>query len=97
MQLAGGVVTATVALNDSKPMSCATCKDETVLVPDLLAKGGQYLLSGAVPVKTAVRHLCEGCRTDLAIKGSGKARQSVATHTCSSGGTEGRTCCNTTN
>jgi len=39
------------------------------------------------------KHLCEGCGTDWATTGTGKAKLAVANHKCSSCGAETLACC----
>jgi hypothetical protein len=77
------------------PMPCAKCQDVVQQVPDWSAKGGAVLMAGGQPTKLEVRHLCEGCATAWSTVGHGKAKQDVATHTCTSCGADSKSCCST--
>jgi len=82
--------------SDYKPMSCGKCKDQVVQVRDTDTKGGaRGLLTGAPLTKSVSRHACDGCGVDWAITGHGKAKQSLASHKCTSCGAENLACCST--
>lgn len=78
------------------PMSCPKCRDVTVLVPDTNAKGGASLLAGGRPMKSVVRHQCEGCTTTLTAVGHGKTKKNLVQHTCTSCGADSKSCCDRT-
>jgi hypothetical protein len=87
--------TSQTAAPTSVPMPCAKCQDVVQRVPDQSAKGGAVLMAGGQPTKLEVRHLCEGCATTWSTVGHGKAKQDLATHTCSSCGADSKSCCST--
>ena len=96
LQRNGSSIAATATPSDSKPMSCAKCKDVLTSVPDATAKGAARLVAHGVPAKTIVSHLCEGCATTTATAGAGRQAKSVATHQCAGCGSEVVACCSTT-
>ena len=76
-------------------MACAKCKDAWVTQADNSPKGlGARTLMGA-PGKLVASHLCLGCGADMAVTGTGKAKQTVASHKCSSCGAADLACCST--
>jgi len=69
---------------------------EIITVRDTDSKGGaRGLLSEGPLTKSFVRHGCNGCGTDWAVVGVGRAKESVSTHKCASCGAEILACCNT--
>lgn len=76
-------------------VSCAKCQDTTITVRDLEPRGGggRALMAQGVPTKTVAKHLCEGCQVSWTVKGHGKQKKSVATHTCTMSGEESGICC----
>jgi hypothetical protein len=70
-------------------MLCAKCKDEITSRVDFSARGANK------PTVPVFRHLCEGCETTLSTVGSGKGMHQVATHKCTSCGSENLACCDT--
>jgi len=97
LRLNDNSITATATPSNSKPMSCANCQDVLTNVPDITSRGlgARALLARGVPTKTVVVHLCKKCGTDWKVVGVGKAKQMVATHKCTSCGSESIACCNT--
>ena len=76
-------------------MACPKCKDAWVAKTDTNSKGaGARTLTGQT-TKLIAQHLCEGCGTDWATKGTGKATVVVASHKCSGCGAENLACCST--
>ena len=65
-----------------KAMNCPNCRDEVVSARDAGAKGGAALMVGGAAVKTQTQHLCPACGARWSVVGDGKAKQSVAVHTC---------------
>jgi hypothetical protein len=70
-------------------MRCAKCKDDISSRVDFSARGAS---KSTVPV---FKHLCEACQTTLSTVGSGKEMHQVATHQCTSCGSENLACCDT--
>jgi hypothetical protein len=95
LQRNGSSIAATATPSDSKPMSCAKCKDVLTNVPDTTSKGAARLVANGVPAKTVVLHLCEGCATTTATVGTGRQAKYVVTHQCASCGSEMPACCGT--
>lgn len=105
--IAGSIVTMTAAdiptgkgaakllMNPAAPaiaspmasMSCAKCTDNYVAVRDLSARGANK------PATLVVQHGCPGCSTTITTAGVGKAKQTVALHTCASGVSQNKNCC----
>lgn len=76
-------------------MACPKCKDTWISQPDQNSKGsGARTLIGQT-TKRIARHLCEGCSTEWATAGTGKAKLAVASHKCSGCGAENLACCST--
>jgi hypothetical protein len=73
-------------------MACRKCADISVTEPRQ-AKGAEILAGTAT--KLVVKHTCGGCDTKLDVVGTGKAKQTVATHTCTAPAANNRTCCET--
>jgi hypothetical protein len=72
-------------------MACPMCKDVKTTELNPMAKGGQVLTG--TNTKTVVKHTCTACSTTFAIAGQGKARHTVATHTCGANVPNPATCC----
>jgi len=72
-------------------MACPKCKDLNVIEVNRQAKGAE-ILTGAVN-KVVAKHTCGGCDTKLDVVGTGKARHTVATHTCTAAVANNLTCC----
>jgi hypothetical protein len=86
----GRIPTTSAAL---PAMACSKCKDTLVSGRNTEPKGaGAGTLMGQT-TKLVAQHLCGACRMDWTIVGTGKAKQSVATHKCSAGGSENPACC----
>jgi predicted RNA-binding Zn-ribbon protein involved in translation (DUF1610 family) len=68
-------------------MPCPKCKDSVVTRVDYSARGAHK------PVISVPVHLCPDCGTDWKITGTGRARQSVATHVCMANSTSAMACC----
>jgi hypothetical protein len=71
-------------------MACSKCAEVRTTQPSQ-AKGAE-LLAGAA-TKVVIKHTCGGCDTKLAVAGTGKAKQTVATHTCTAAVANNLTCC----
>jgi hypothetical protein len=96
LRLSGALVEPKSAPSDYMPMSCAKCRDVVIHVRDTDSKGGaRGLLTGTPLTKSVSRHGCEGCATEWTVVGHGKAKLTVATHTCTSCGAESLACCST--
>ena len=63
-------------------MSCPKCKNVWDIRRNTEAKGGQVLASANAPTRAVPSHLCADCRTTWEVVGQGKAKQSIATHSC---------------
>ena len=74
-------------------MACPKCADIRVSEPNPQAKGSQVLMGAAT--KTTIKHACGSCDTKLAVAGTGKAKQTVANHTCTAAVANSATCCAT--
>jgi hypothetical protein len=74
-------------------MACPKCADITVTEQNPQAKGGEVLMGAAT--KTVTKHACGSCDTKLAVVGTGKAKSTIATHTCAAPVANNRTCCET--
>jgi hypothetical protein len=72
-------------------MGCPKCADVKITTVNPFAKGGQFL-AGTATI-TAVKHTCTACTTSLTVTGEGKAKHTVATHTCTAGVPNPATCC----
>lgn len=71
-------------------MSCPKCAEVLATQPNRQAKGAEVL----VGAKTAeIRHTCSGCEVKWTVAGEGKAKHTVATHTCSADVPNNKTCC----
>jgi ribosomal protein S27E len=66
-------------------MSCPGCKDATVNVPDINAKGGSVLVAGGIPVKAVATHQCASCASVTAKTGGGKHSPYTVKHICAAG------------
>lgn len=76
-------------------MACSKCKDTWIAQADTNSRGlGARTLMGQTTMRVA-QHLCEGCGTEWATKGTGKATVTVASHKCSGCGAENLACCST--
>jgi hypothetical protein len=87
LDLTGRPVTPRIEVNETKPMSCAKCKDAYVSRVDWAARGANK------PELTIARHLCNGCANEWVVSGHGKAKTSTALHKCTSCGAESLACC----
>lgn len=88
------LTTTAVASTTAPSMACPKCKDEFVTVATTdVVKGAQLLIPGGVPTQKTLRHLCPGCDTTITVAGTGKAKTSVATHTCTVTGADVASCC----
>jgi hypothetical protein len=76
-----------VASPAARPMTCALCKTVFTTRVDNTARGANK------PVTTVAKHLCGGCDTSIKTVGVGKQAVSVATHTCTMGGSVASNCC----
>jgi hypothetical protein len=72
-------------------MACPMCKDVKTTELNPLAKDGQVL--AGTNTKTVIKHTCPACTTTFAVAGQGKARHTVATHTCGANVPNPATCC----
>jgi hypothetical protein len=74
-------------------MACPKCKDAWVAQVDKDPKGlGSRTLTDQT-TKLVAQHLCQACAADWNVVGTGKARQSIASHKCTSCGAENLACC----
>jgi hypothetical protein len=71
----------------ARPMTCPLCKTVFATRVDATARGANK------PVITIAKHLCGGCDTAIKTTGVGKQAVSVATHTCTMGGSVASNCC----
>jgi hypothetical protein len=79
-------------------MACPKCTDFTYAIPDLEPRGlgARTLMARGTPMKWVRSHDCLACGTEWKTVGHGKAKQSIATHTCTSRcGSKDLACCNT--
>ena len=76
------------AASNFTPMSCGKCKDEFLTRTDWTARGANK------PTVLLAKHLCGGCDTTIATVGHGKLARDVASHKCTSCGSESLACCN---
>jgi hypothetical protein len=74
-------------------MSCPKCKNVWDLRRNTEAKGAQALISGAAATKATASHLCAGCQNKWEVVGQGKAKQSMAMHSCTGCGAKDAACC----
>jgi ssDNA-binding Zn-finger/Zn-ribbon topoisomerase 1 len=84
---------ANIATARVAAMACPKCKDISATEPNRQAKGGQILMGTATKVVT--KHTCGDCDTRLDVVGTGKAKTTVATHTCAAAVANNLTCCAT--
>jgi len=82
---------ANIATAKVAAMACPKCKDVSVTEPNRQAKAGQILMGAAT--KVVAKHACGACDTNLDVVGTGKAKRTVATHTCTAPVANNRTCC----
>jgi hypothetical protein len=68
-------------------MSCTKCTDKFVAVRDITARGVNK------PTTLVAQHGCPGCSTSFTTAGVGKAKQTVALHTCASAVVQNKNCC----
>lgn len=71
---------AVIAAPEIAKMQCAKCTDTVTTRVDSLARGANK------PVVQVVSHNCHSCATEWKTVGTGKAKKSVAMHTCQSCG-----------
>jgi len=71
-------------------MSCPKCAEVLATQPNRHAKGAEVLVGAK---STEIKHTCSGCEVKWTVAGEGKARHSVATHTCSADVPNNKTCC----
>jgi len=72
-------------------MACPKCADVKTTEVNRQAKGGEVL--AGTNTKTVARHTCTACTTRLATVGEGKAKHTVATHSCGADVPNPATCC----
>jgi hypothetical protein len=84
---------ANVATAKVAEMACSKCNDISVTEVNRQAKGAEFLTGAAY--KTVNKHACGACDTKLDVVGTGKAKTTVATHTCAAPVANNRTCCET--
>jgi len=82
---------ATITTAKVAAMACPKCKDFTVTEVNRQAKGAE-IMTGAAS-KLVNKHTCGACDVKLDVVGSGKAKQTVATHTCTAAVANNLTCC----
>ena len=82
---------ATHAVAVAPAMACPMCKDVKTTELNPLAKGGQVL--AGTNTKIVIKHTCTACSTTFAVAGQGKAKHTVATHTCGANVPNPATCC----
>ena len=87
MRLTKGTAPAKAVAAAPVAHKCAKCTDTWVSVVDKGTKGPNHL------VTKVVKHGCTDCSTKIATEGMGKAKHSVALHTC--GTVAKATCCAT--
>ena len=82
---------------DLERMACAKCTDTFVSRLDLDPRGigARTQLAKGTPTKFVAKHLCDACATKWEVTGHGRAKESVAIHTCTGCGAESLVCCNT--
>jgi hypothetical protein len=91
-QLDERAVKAAPVLATTTSMPCPKCTDIWVARADTDSKGlGARTMMGTS--RRVAQHLCEGCSTEWASKGSGKGKQAVASHKCNGCGAENLACC----
>ena len=97
LRLSGRLVEPKSAVSDYKPMSCARCTDTAVKVADLDSRGlgARTLMTrgNSLPTKLVAKHLCDGCGVEWRVEGIGRAKRDVASHKCTSCGSESLACC----
>jgi len=76
MRLTKGAVPAKAAPAASIAHKCAKCTDTWSSVVDKGTKGPNHA------VTKVVKHNCTNCSTKIVTEGTGKAKHSVAIHTC---------------
>jgi hypothetical protein len=88
LQLNAPKAPAATFVSTDTSMSCATCKDTFVRVPDTEMKGAaaRVLVTGGPPTRILAKHACDSCGTEWVIKGHGKTAISVPVHKCASCG-----------
>ena len=60
----------------SQSMKCGNCREASVLVTDVSARGANK------PVVVVNEHLCAKCSDSISTMGQGKATREVVTHNC---------------
>jgi hypothetical protein len=63
-----------------RSMACPKCADIRTTEVNRQAKGAEILAGAAT--KTGTKHTCTDCSTKIVTAGTGKAKHSVALHTC---------------
>jgi hypothetical protein len=84
---------ANMATAKVSAMACAKCKDVTVTQTNPQAKGAEVLTG--TDYKLVNKHTCGACNTRLDVVGTGKAKTTIATHTCAAPVANNSTCCET--
>jgi hypothetical protein len=74
-------------------MSCPKCKNVWDVRRNAEAKGAQVLVSAGVTTRAMPSHLCADCRNKWEVVGQGKAKQSIAMHSCTGCGALNVACC----
>ena len=82
---------APTAIAATHAMPCPKCTDVTTTELNRQAKGAEILTGAAT--RTVARHACEACDTKLSVVGEGKAKQTIATHTCTAKVANNVGCC----
>lgn len=80
---------ATVIASNAKAMACPKCATEFV------ERAVVEMKATAPKTQLVARHLCNSCETTITVLGHGKAKHDVATHKCTSCGTDTLACCST--
>jgi hypothetical protein len=81
---------ATVATTKTATMACSKCQDIVVTSSNPQAKASEIM---AGDTKVVAKHTCGGCESNLDVVGTGKGKQTVATHKCTAAVANNLTCC----
>jgi len=76
VRLTKGSRPASTEIAPATAHKCPNCTDSFVSVVDKSTKGPNHL------VTKVVRHNCSACETKIVTEGTGKAKHSVAIHSC---------------
>jgi hypothetical protein len=79
------------AVTVTPAMACAKCAEVFTTEVNRQAKGAQILVGTAT--QKVAKHTCTACETRFALVGEGKAKHTVAIHTCGADVLKPATCC----